>query len=124
MKNANIVILSDPNNGEEALGRAFNALAAAYDIKENGGKVAIYLCGTGTRWAGVITNVDHPLNSFYQALKDNFAGVSCGCADVFGAKESAEKSNFPIIDESKIPGTSGLPSYARLLNEDAHLLTF
>jgi hypothetical protein len=124
MKKTNIIILSDPNTGEEALGRAFNAFAAAFDIKENGGEVSIILSGTGTRWAGVITNVDHPLNPFYQSLKNNFAGVSCGCADVFGSREAAEKNNFPILDESKIPGTSGLPSYSRLLNEGAHLLIF
>ena len=29
-----IVVLSDPNGGEEALGRVFNALAAAYDFKQ------------------------------------------------------------------------------------------
>jgi hypothetical protein len=124
MKKTNIIILSDPNTGEESLGRAFNAFAAAIDIKENGGEVSIILSGTGTRWAGIITNIDHPLNPFYQALKSDFAGVSCGCADVFGSREAAEKNNFPILDESKIPGTSGLPSYSKLLNAEAHLLIF
>ena len=37
-----IVILSDPKNGsEEALGRAFNGLAAAYDFKQAGDEVSI-----------------------------------------------------------------------------------
>jgi hypothetical protein len=124
MSKTNIIILSDPNNGEESLGRAFNALAAAFDIKENGGEVSIILAGTGTRWASVLVNVDHPLNPFYKALKNNFAGVSCGCADVFGARDGAEKNNFPILDESKIPGTSGLPSYSKLVNNDGPLLIF
>ncbi|NQZ59372.1 MAG: hypothetical protein HRT88_18120 [Lentisphaeraceae bacterium] len=126
MNKTSIIILSDPNNGEETLGRAFNALAAAFDIKEKGGEVSIILAGAGTRWAGILPNADHPLNPFFKVLVNNFAGVSCGCADFFGARESAEKSNFPILDESKIPGTSGLPSYYRLLNENENdnVLTF
>jgi len=30
---ATIIVLSDPDGGEEPLGRLFNALAAAYDFK-------------------------------------------------------------------------------------------
>ena len=50
MNKTAIFIFSDPNNGEEALGRAFNGLAAAYDIKQTGGEVSITFQGTGTRW--------------------------------------------------------------------------
>jgi hypothetical protein len=43
-----IVILSDPHSGgEEALGRVFNALAAAYDLKQKQQDVEILFQGTG-----------------------------------------------------------------------------
>ena len=46
-----ILVLSDPKTGsEEALGRLFNALAAAYDFKQNGDDVTVLFNGTGTRW--------------------------------------------------------------------------
>ena len=47
-----IVVLSDPNGGEEALGRVFNALAAAYDFKQKHQDVQLLFQGAGTRWAG------------------------------------------------------------------------
>ena len=51
---AAIIILSDPKNGgEDALGRMFNGLAAAYDFKQRGTDVSIYFQGAGTRWPGV-----------------------------------------------------------------------
>ena len=52
MKTA-IVVLSDPNGGEEALGRLFNALAAAYDSKARKQEVQVLFQGAGTRWAGL-----------------------------------------------------------------------
>ena len=46
---AAIVILSDPKSGsEEALGRVFNALAAAYDFQQNGEEVTVLFQGVGT----------------------------------------------------------------------------
>jgi hypothetical protein len=51
---AAIVVLSDPKSGsqEEALGRVFNALAAAYDFKQRGDDVSVLFQGAGTRWIG------------------------------------------------------------------------
>lgn len=125
MKKTAIVILSDPKHGgEEALGRLFNGLAAAYDIKQTGGDVSIYFQGAGTRWASLITQPEHPVHGLYEALKDNIVGVSCGCADVFGARKEAVASGFDLITESKIPGTSGLPSVGKLLKSDSVVLSF
>ena len=49
---ATIVVLSDPKSGsqEEALGRVFNALAAAYDFKQRGDDVSLQFQGAATRW--------------------------------------------------------------------------
>lgn len=122
---AAIIIFSDPKyGGEEALGRLFNGLAAAYDFKQKGTEVAIYFQGTGTRWAGVVSKSDHPLNTLYKAVADTVAGVSCGCADVFGAREDAEKNGFDLITDNSVPGTSGLPSIAQLSNDGYTIFSF
>ena len=78
MKTA-IIVLADPAGGEEALGRLFNALAAAYDLKQKQQEVAILFQGAGTRWAGELTNPEHPVHALYAAVADRVAGVSSGC---------------------------------------------
>lgn len=122
---AAIIIFSDPTNGgDEALGRAFNGLAAAYDFKQKNIDVAIYFQGTGTRWASHLTKVNHPLNQLYTAVSDVVAGVSCGCADVFGARKDAEVNGFDLITDNSIPGTSGLPSIAQLSTDGYTVFSF
>ena len=124
MKTA-IIVLSDPKPGsEEALGRVFNALATAYDIKQRGEEVLIQFQGAGTRWIGALSNTEHPAHALFNEVKDKVAGVSCGCADVFGAREDVEKNGFDLITENKVPGTTGLPSVGRLVAEGYHVVTF
>ena len=90
---AAIIILSDPKSGsEEALGRVFNALAAAYDFKQHGDEVTVLFQGAGTRWVGELGKAEHPAHALFEEIQDKVAGVSCGCAEVFGATEEAEKS--------------------------------
>ena len=120
-----IAIFSDPKNGsEEALGRVFNGLAAAYDFKQAGDNVSVVFQGAGTRWIGELTKKDHPAHELFEAVKDQVAGVSCGCADVFGGAEEAQKSGFDLIKNNPIPGTSGLTSFRTLISEGATVLTF
>src|SRR5215510_13648610 len=107
-----IVVLSDPKGGDEALGRLFNALAAAYDFKERKQDVRLLFQGAGTRWAGLLRAADHPAHAVYEAVEDTVEGVSRGCGDVFGASESAEQNGFELISTNAVPGTSGLPSLA------------
>ncbi len=110
MKTA-IIVLSDPKPAsEEALGRVFNALAAAYDVKNQGGEATILFQGAGTRWIGELSREEHPAHALFEQVKDTVAGVSCGCAEVFGATEEAEQSGFDLIKDDPVPGTSGLPS--------------
>ena len=81
MKNA-IIVLSDPKSGsEEALGRVFNALSAAYDYKQAGDDVEIMFQGAGTRWVDELSKADHPAHELFKEVKDTVAGVSCGCAE-------------------------------------------
>lgn len=122
---AAIIVLSDPKSGsQEALGRVFNALAAAHDFKARGDEVTLRFQGTGTRWIGELSKGDHPAHELFEAVKDVVAGVSCGCADVFGATEEAEKSGFELIKDNPIPGTSGLASLRSLAAEGYTVLTF
>ena len=124
MKTA-IVIFSDPKNGsEEALGRVFNGLAAAYDFKQAGDEVSIRFQGAGTRWLGELSKQDHVAHDLFEAVKDQVAGVSCGCADVFGGTEEAEQSGFDLIKENPVPGTRGMASLRKLAAEGSTILTF
>lgn len=124
MKTA-IVVLSDPKSGsEEALGRVFNALAAAYDYKQNGDEVTILFQGTGTRWLAELTNPEHAAAALFEAVKDKVAGASKGCAAVFGSTEEVKKSGFDLIDGNPVPGTAGLPSLNRLATDGYNILTF
>jgi hypothetical protein len=119
-----IVVLSDPQGGEEGLGRLFNALAAAYDFKQQRQEVQLIFQGTGTRWAGVVTNPAHPAHALYKAVEDTVAGVSAGCAVVFGAQDDAERNGFSLITSNPVPGTPGLPSLANYAAEGYTILTF
>ena len=122
---AAIIVLSDPkSNSEEALGRFFNALATAYDHKENGDDVTILFQGAGTRWAGEMSNEEHPVYGLYKAVEDKIAGVSCGCADVFGATTEAVKNGFDLIKDNAVPGTSGLPSLQKLKSDGYEVMVF
>ena len=120
-----IVVLSDPQaGGEEALGRLFNALAAAYDLKHQQQDVEILFQGAGTRWTKHLTAPDHPAHSLYTAVADRVAGVSSGCADAFGARADAEANGFRLIGENAVPGTSGLPSLASHVRAGSSVITF
>lgn len=120
MKNA-IIILSDPKSGsEESLGRVFNALAAAYDFKNAEEEVSIIFQGTGTRWPKALEKEDHPAHELFKAVEDKIKGVSCACADVFGA----ESSGFDLIKDNKVPKTSGLPSFYNLQKKGYNILIF
>ncbi len=120
MKTA-IIILSDPKAGsEESLGRAFNALAAAYDFKNAGEDVSILFQGPGTRWPEALQKQDHPAHELFKAVEDKIQGVSAACTEVFGANPAG----FDLIKDNKVPNTSGLPSLNNLQKEGYNVLVF
>ncbi len=122
---AAIIILSDPKTGsEEALGRVFNALAAAYDFKQKGDEVTVLFQGAGTRWLAELSKADHPAHALFEEVKGTIAGASKACADVFGASEEVAASGFDLISENPVPGTAGLPSIQALLTQGYTVLTF
>lgn len=120
MKTA-IIVLSDPKaNSEEALGRVFNALAVAHEYKSAGETVQVLFAGAGTRWPAVLNKSSHPANTLYKQVLDTVVGVSCGCADVFGADDQG----LARITTNAVPGTTGLPSLLALQREGFQVLTF
>lgn len=124
MKTA-VIVYSDPKNGsEESLGRVFNALAATYDFKQQGDEVTLLFQGAGTRWVGELSQKDHPAHELYEAVRDKVAGVSCGCAAVFGATAEVEKQGLDLIKDNAVPGTSGLPSLRKLVSDGYTILNF
>jgi hypothetical protein len=119
-----IVILSDPRSGDEALGRLFNALAAAREHKLAGDPVAVLFQGTGTRWSGPLAEPDHPAHGLFESVRDVVAGVSCGCAEVFGASEDAKACGLPLLRDHALPGTPGVAGLRALAADGYQILTF
>ncbi|VAV98315.1 hypothetical protein MNBD_ALPHA06-386 [hydrothermal vent metagenome] len=125
MSKTAIVIYSDPNTGsEEALGRLFNAMFVAYELKEKNQDVVLIFQGTGVRWVSQISKPDHPAHALYEAVKDTVVGACRGCADLFGASESIERANVPLIDEKAMPGTSGIIDLSKYLDDGYRVLPF
>jgi hypothetical protein len=92
---AAIRVLSDLKDGtEEAFGRVFNALAAAYDFKKRGDDRAGAVPGEPARWVGELIKVDHPAHALFEEAKDTVEGTSSACATAFGATEAATRHGF------------------------------
>ena len=120
-----VVIMSDPGSAsEEALGRVFNALALASECKQKGDEVAVVFNGTGTRWPAELTKLSHPANALYNSVRDVVQGVSRGCAEVFGAKESAESCGVPLKKDHALAGTAGLLSLRRYVADGWSMVVF
>lgn len=120
-----IVVFSDPKAGsDEALGRLFNAMFLAYELKEKKQDVSLIFQGAGARWAGEVAKPGHPAHALYVAIKDTVEGACGGCADVFGAAERAKAAGFKLIHEKAIPGTSGVIDLSRYLDDGYRILTF
>lgn len=125
MSKTAIVIFSDPKAGsEEALGRLFNAMFVAYELKEKKQEVALIFQGTGVRWASEVIKPGHPANALFKAVEDTVVGVCGGCADVFGATDDVKESGLALVNEKAIPGTSGIIDLSKYLDDGYRILTF
>ncbi len=119
-----IIITSDPKNGEEALGRVFNALALAAEAQEKNDELNIVFSGAGTRWPAELAQLSHPANGLYNAVRPSVTGASCGCSAVFGATESVAACGLPEIKDHALVGTPGIASIRRYLAEGWQTLVF
>lgn len=124
MKTA-IVILSDPNSGaDEALGRLFNALALAHETRQAGDEVEIVFKGAGTRWPAELAKPSHPAHARFQDLRETMKGASCGCAEVFGARQGVEAAGLPVLTDTPLPGTPGVAGLRHYYANGWNVLTF
>lgn len=123
MKTA-VIIISDPQAGEEALARLFNALALAAESKRAGDEVEVAFIGTGTRWPAELSKITHPANGIYNEVRELVVGVSRACAEVFGATEGAAACGIDSKDDNPITGTSGGLSLRRYFADGWQVLVF
>lgn len=122
---AAIIILSDPSSGtDESLGRLLNGLATAHEFREKGDDVKLLFQGPGTRWPEQLVKSDHPAHGLYMDLEGLVSGASCGCADVFGAREGLESAGVTLLRDYALPTTSGVASMRSLVEEGRSVLTF
>ena len=119
-----IIITSDPKSGEEALGRAFNALALAAEAQGKNDEVNVVFAGTGVRWPAELSKPTHPAHGLYDAVRPVITGASCGCSAVFGATKEVEACGLPGLKDHALPGTPGLASIRRYLAEGWQTLVF
>jgi len=119
-----IVILSDPKNGDEALGRVFNALAVAQEARQRSDEVEIVFNGTGTRWPEELAKVSHPANALYNAVRDSVKGASRACAAVFGATKGVESCGLSLLKDKELAGTPGLSDIRRYAADGWQTLIF
>lgn len=119
-----IAITSDPQAGDDALGRAFQGLALAAEARQHGDQVEVVFLGAGTRWPAAASKLGHPLHSLFDSVRPNVKGASCGCADVFGAASGVEACGVPKLKDFALAGTSGLASMRTYLAEGWHTLVF
>lgn len=123
MSKTAVVVFSDPKaGGEEALGRLFNAMFLVLELKEKDQEVALIFQGAGTRWPAEVTQPAHPAHALYQAVADKVAGVCGGCADVFGAADSAAATGLALVRERAIPGAAGILDLSRYLDDGYRLI--
>jgi len=119
-----IVITSDPQGGEEALGRVFNALALAAEAQGQDDQVEVVFVGAGTRWPAQLSKLGHPVAELYGVVRARVVGASAGCAAVFGATSGVEQSGLVALRDHPLPGTPGLASLRRYLADGWQTLVF
>ena len=125
MSKTAIVILSNPNqNSEESLGRLFNALVIANDLKQRNETVLVFFQGTGSRWINELQKSEHPAFGLFNSIKDKVAGVSNACAHVFGAADDVIKVGVTMLSEFEIPGIGGATSLAKYVQDGYAIITF
>jgi hypothetical protein len=119
-----VIILSDPKGGDEALGRAFNALAVAQEGLQRNDEVEIVFNGAGTRWPEELSKLSHPANPLYNAVREAVKGASRGCAEVFGATKGVEACGVPLLKDKALTGTPGLSDIRRYVADGWQTLIF
>ena len=116
-----VLVLSDPSGGEGALGRVFNALAAAYDFDQAGHAVGVQFQGAGTRRPEQLASPVHPAHDVYVRVRHTVAGASCACVSV---SDSVEAGGLDLIKDDPLPGTCGLAGVRALVGDGYTIPSF
>jgi len=124
MQKTAVVVMADPEAGEEALGRMFNALFLVEEMKGRDAEVALLFQGTGTRWPARLLAPDHPAHGLYLSVQDRVAGVSQGCATVFGAADGLRAAGQSLVADHEIPAVGKVQDLSRYPAEGWHLVIF
>ena len=119
-----VILISNPDGGDESLARLFNALTLAYEARQAGDDVAITFVGTGTKWPEQLSKIGHPGNNLYNEVRDLVKGASRSCALKWGATESVQANGLKLLDDNKIPGTVGGASIRHYLADGWQTLVF
>jgi hypothetical protein len=123
MKTA-ILVISNPDGGDESLARLVNALALAHEAKTKGDQTEVAFIGTGTRWPERLSKLGHPANPLYNEIRELIVGASCACSARWDASAGVESAGHSLISDNKLPGTPGALSVRRYLAEGWQTLLF
>jgi DsrE/DsrF-like family len=125
MSKTAVVVMSDPDGSkDESLGRLFNALFLTYELQRKEADVVLVFQAAGSRWPARIVLPDHPANALYREVQTKVAGISCGCATVFGAADAATAAGFTLVKDGDVPGTGGVLDLSRYVSEGYAIVTF
>jgi hypothetical protein len=119
-----VILLSDPKNGDEALGRVFNGLALAAEAQARGDQVEIVFLGAGARWPAELAKLGHPAHGLYDSVRPAVLGVSCACAAVFGSTAEVQACGVPELKDHALAGTPGMAGLRRYAAEGWATFTF
>jgi len=120
-----IVIYPDPGS-EDALGRCFSGMSAAYDCMQNNDeKVIVIFGGAGVRWPAVLSDKDHPAHDLYNTIKPLIKGACTSCSNVFGAADDVINAGLKLTGDIEVPNSvGGLPSMLELVKDGYVILSF
>lgn len=118
MSKAALIVLADTETHAD-LGRVFNALVTAKELKESNDDVRLIFDGAGTKWPGVLADPEHQAHSAYQAVASVVAGTCKFCAKQFEAEEGVQQAQVPFLDEYE-----GHPSLRALVADGYQIITF
>ncbi len=118
MAKVGVVVLADTETAGD-LGRVVNALITAREAKEAGDEVTVIFDGAGTKWIGRLSNPDHKYSELLTQVNDVVAGACSYCAKAYGARESVEAANVPLLADY-----DDHPSLRRLVAEGFEVVTF
>lgn len=114
-----LLIIYAGKETHEGMGRVFNALIAAKELKEAKHDVSLIFDGAGTEWLADIMQESSQMHQLYQTLKDNISAACDFCAGAFKVKEQLQAQKAPLVGQYE-----GHPSFRKYVEEGYQIVTF